>query len=169
VVGHQDKDQAAGLEMAELFILCSHQAFKTHIKSIAIFIHEDDRVEVVQDRLANKEGDVDLTKLESEMSFLQVKASMSMKEKLRQVRSPICMNWREIAHTRLDAIAGANNPFSLITIFGMVHLAINQEEPCLSRDVHQSKWSGVKTSFNNVFLPCIYGKHNREKYNKKLS
>jgi hypothetical protein len=103
------------------------------------------------------------------MSFLQVKASMSMKEKLRQVRSPVCMNWREIAHTRLDAIAGANNPFSLITIFGMMHLAINQEEPCLSRDVHQSKWSGVKTFFNNVYLSCIYGKHNREKYNKKLS
>jgi hypothetical protein len=35
VVEHQDKDQAAGLEMAESFILCGHQAFKTHIKSIA--------------------------------------------------------------------------------------------------------------------------------------
>ncbi len=77
---HQDKDQVAGLEMAELFILCSHQAFKTHIKSIAILIHEDDRVEVAQGHFANKKGNVDLTKLESEMSFLQVKASMSMKE-----------------------------------------------------------------------------------------
>ncbi len=42
VVEHQDKDQAAGLEMAESLILCSHQAFKTHIKSITIFIHEED-------------------------------------------------------------------------------------------------------------------------------
>jgi hypothetical protein len=74
-----------GLEMAELFIFCSHQAFKTHIKSIAIFIHEDNRVEVAQGRFANKEGDIDLTKLESRISFFQVKASMSMKEKLRQV------------------------------------------------------------------------------------
>jgi hypothetical protein len=46
VVEHRDKDQAAGLEIAESFILCGHQAFKTHIKSIAIFMHEDDRVEV---------------------------------------------------------------------------------------------------------------------------
>jgi hypothetical protein len=124
VVEHQDKDQAAGLEMAESFILCSHQAFKTHIKSIAIFKHEDDRVEVAQGRFANKEGDVDLTKLESGMSFLQVKASMSMKEKLRQVQSAICVNRREIAHTRLEAIAGADNTYSLITIFGRGHLAI---------------------------------------------
>ncbi len=49
---------------------------------------------------------------------------MLMKEKLRQVRSAICMNRREIAHTRLEAIAGADNPNSLVTIFGRGHLAI---------------------------------------------
>jgi hypothetical protein len=46
VVEHQDKDQAAGLEVAESFILCSHQAFRTHIKNIAVFVHKDDRMEV---------------------------------------------------------------------------------------------------------------------------
>jgi hypothetical protein len=46
VVEHQDKDQAAGLELAESFILCGHQAFRTHIKNIAVFIHKDDRMEV---------------------------------------------------------------------------------------------------------------------------
>ncbi len=56
VVEHQDKDQAAGLEMADSFILCSHQAFKTHIKSIAVFIHKDDRMEVAQGRFTKKEG-----------------------------------------------------------------------------------------------------------------
>jgi hypothetical protein len=124
VVEHQDKDQAGGLEMAESFILCGHQAFKTHIKSIAVFIHEDDRIVVAQGSFANKESDVDLTRLESGTSFLQVKASMSMKQKLRQVRSAICVNWREIAHTRLEAIAVADNPYSLITIFCRGHLAI---------------------------------------------
>jgi hypothetical protein len=58
------------------------------------------------------------------MSFMQVRASMSMKEKLRQVRGAICVNRREIAHTRLEAVAGADNPYSLITIFGRGHLAI---------------------------------------------
>jgi hypothetical protein len=35
--------------------------------------------------------------------------------------SPICVNRREIAHTRLEVVAGAD---SLITIFGRGHLAI---------------------------------------------
>jgi hypothetical protein len=33
VLEHQDKNQAAGLEMADSFILSSHQVFKTHIKN----------------------------------------------------------------------------------------------------------------------------------------
>jgi hypothetical protein len=57
VVEHQDKDQAAGLELAESFILCGHQAFKTHIKSIAVFIHKDDRMEVAQGQFSNREGE----------------------------------------------------------------------------------------------------------------
>jgi hypothetical protein len=126
VVEHQHKDQAAGLELAESVILCGHQAFKIHIKSIAVFIHKDDRMEVAQGHFSNREGEGDLTRLESGMSFLQVRASMSMKEKLRQVRGAICVNRREIAHTRLEAIAGADNPYSLITIFGRGHLAIKE-------------------------------------------
>jgi hypothetical protein len=82
VVEHQDKDQAAGLELAESFILCGHQAFKTHIKNIAVFIHKDDRTEV--------------------------------------------------AHTRLEAVAGADNPYSRITILGRGHLASRPEEQCMS-------------------------------------
>ncbi len=49
---------------------------------------------------------------------------MLMKEKLRQVRGAICENRRDIARTRLEAIAGADNPYSLISIFGRGHLAI---------------------------------------------
>jgi hypothetical protein len=44
VVEHKDKDKTAGLEIAKLFILCDHQAHKTHIKNIAIFMHNDDWV-----------------------------------------------------------------------------------------------------------------------------
>ncbi len=124
VVEHQDKDQAAGLEVAESFILCGHHAFRTHIKNIAVFVHKDDRMEVAQGRFNGKEGEADLTRLESGMSFMQVRASMSMKEKLRQVRGAICENRRDIARTRLEAIAGADNPYSLISIFGRGHLAI---------------------------------------------
>ncbi len=72
VVEHQDKDQAAGLKVAESFILCGHHAYRTHIKNIAVFVHKDDRMEVAQGRFSGKEGEADLTRLESGMSFMQV-------------------------------------------------------------------------------------------------
>ncbi len=48
------KLEAAGLELAESFILCGHQAFKTHIKNIAVFIHKDNRMEVAQGHFNDK-------------------------------------------------------------------------------------------------------------------
>ncbi len=68
---------------------------------------------------------------------------MSMKEKLRQVRGAICVNRREIAHNRHEAIAGADNPYSLITIFGRGHLAI--------------KAGGQYTSHGAPLLSCCHG------------
>ncbi len=50
VLEHKDKDQAVRMKIAEFFILCSHQAYKMHINRIAIFIHNDDRVEVAWGR-----------------------------------------------------------------------------------------------------------------------
>jgi hypothetical protein len=56
---------------------------------------------------------------------LHAGASINVDEgEAKEVRGAICENRREIAHTRLEAIAGADNPYSLITIFGRGHLAI---------------------------------------------
>jgi hypothetical protein len=55
-------------------------------------------------------------------------ASMTMKETLNQVRRAVCVNRQEIAHTRLEALAGADNPYSLIAMFGRGNLAIKAGE-----------------------------------------
>jgi hypothetical protein len=57
-----------------------------------VFVHRDGRVEVARGKFRDKWSDINMTRLESGMSFIQVKASMTMREKLRQVRSTICIN-----------------------------------------------------------------------------
>jgi hypothetical protein len=158
-VKHKDKDQAAGLEIAESFILCGHQTYKTHIKIIAVFMHNDDRVKVARGRFTDKGGDIDITRLKSGMSFLQVKASMTMKEKLRQVRSAICVNRREIAHTRLKAVTGADNPYSLITIFGRGHLAIKAGGVVYVTRSRQRRSFPARTRIaQRRYLRCLMGR-----------
>jgi hypothetical protein len=62
--------------------------------------------------------------MESELSFLQVKATMTLQERIRQVKAEICENRRQITHVRLESIAGAENPYSLILVFERGHHVI---------------------------------------------
>jgi hypothetical protein len=53
-----------------------------HMKSIVMVIHNNSCVEVTRGRFTDKGIDIDMTRLESGMSFLQVKSSMTMEEVL---------------------------------------------------------------------------------------
>jgi hypothetical protein len=46
---------------------------------------------------------------------------MLLKERIRQVKAEICDNRRQIAHVRLESLAGAENPYSLMQVFGRGH------------------------------------------------
>jgi hypothetical protein len=59
-------------------------------------------VEVTPGRSTDKRNDIDIIRLKYGMAFLQVKSAMTMKEKLQQVSSAICVNRKETAHTPLE-------------------------------------------------------------------
>jgi hypothetical protein len=63
----------------------------------------------------------EFTKLESELSFLQVRVTMTLQETIRQVKAKIWENRKQIAHTRLESLAGAENPYSLMQVFRKGH------------------------------------------------
>ncbi len=141
VIEHKDKDQAVRQEIIESFILCGYQAYKMHEKSIAIYVYNDNRVELACGWFTDKSRDIDTIWLKFGMSFLQVKSSMIMKEKLQQVLIASCVNQRKLAHTQLETVAGAENPYNLITIFGRGHLAIKADGAVVFRvEVHRSKF-----------------------------
>jgi hypothetical protein len=71
IMSGKDKNQVAGLELKETMILCGQAAQTTHIKSITVF-HPMEQVEVAS-------GDFNMVNYqESELSFLQVRATMSL-------------------------------------------------------------------------------------------
>jgi hypothetical protein len=105
-----------------MFVLCGNSALHTHIPNKAVFAHQDHRMEVAMGRFKEQPAGTDVTKLETSMSFLQITASMGLHEKIRQVRHEICQNRRETSQVRLEAIAGADNPYSLLQMFGRGHV-----------------------------------------------
>jgi hypothetical protein len=69
-------------------------------------------MEVATGKFAEQPAGTDVTKLETFTSFLKIKASMGLHEKIRLVRHEICQNRRETAQVMLEAIVGADNPYS---------------------------------------------------------
>jgi hypothetical protein len=90
---------------------------RTHIKNIVIFFHSMSGMQVASGKFSTAPGEAEVTRMESEVSFLQVKATMSLKERL--VKVEICDNRRQIAHVRLESLVGAENPYSLKQVFGI--------------------------------------------------
>jgi hypothetical protein len=64
------KEQAAGLELLHMFVLYGYLALRTHIPNIAVFAHQDTRMEVPSGK--HLEQAADTTRLESTMNFLQI-------------------------------------------------------------------------------------------------
>jgi hypothetical protein len=65
-----------------------------------------EQIEVESGKFNMVTTEAEFTRLESELSFLQVRATMTLQEAIRQVKAEICENRKQIAHTRLESIAG---------------------------------------------------------------
>ena len=61
-----------------------------------IFFHPMSGIQVASSKFSTATGEAEVTGLESEVSFLQVKATMSLKERIRQVKAEICDNRRQM-------------------------------------------------------------------------
>jgi hypothetical protein len=105
----EEEGQVAGLELQSSLLLCHHLAFRTHLKNVLVVIHPDNVSSIVGDPF-NAEQVSDFIRIESELSFLHVKTTLSQRDKLRQVKLAICETRRLIAATRLEFIAGTEIP-----------------------------------------------------------
>ncbi len=90
IVTGRDKNQVAGLELKETMILCGRAAQTTQIKSIAVFFHPMEQIEVASGKFNMVTTEAEFTRLESELSFLQVRSTMMLQETIRQVKAEIC-------------------------------------------------------------------------------
>jgi hypothetical protein len=80
----QEKGQVAGLKLQSSLLLCHHPAFRTHLKDVLVVIHPDNVSSIVGDPF-DAEQVSDFIRIESELSFLHVKTTLSQRDKLRQV------------------------------------------------------------------------------------
>jgi hypothetical protein len=76
----------------EMFVLYRNSALRTHVPNITVFAHQELRMEVASGK--RLEETINTTRLESRMSFLQIRVSMSLQDKICQVCQEICQSRR---------------------------------------------------------------------------
>jgi hypothetical protein len=93
-----------------------------------MFAHQDHRIEVATGRCPDMPVGTDVTRLETSISFVQIKSPMNLQETIRQVKHGICQSRRETVFVCLEAIAGTdNNPYSLLQVFWCGHVITKSE------------------------------------------
>ncbi len=55
------KEQVAELELGMMFVLCGNSALHTHIPNIAVFAHQDHRMEAATGKFAEQPAGADVT------------------------------------------------------------------------------------------------------------
>jgi hypothetical protein len=80
-----------------------------------------EQIEVASGKFNMVTTEAKFTRLESELSFLPVRLNMTLQETIHQVKAEICEDRKQIAHTRLESIARAENPSSLMQMFRRGH------------------------------------------------
>jgi hypothetical protein len=99
----EEKGQVAGLELLSSHLLCHHPAYSTHLQDVVLVVHPDNFTSIATDPF-DPEQITDYIRLETELSFLHVKTTISNRDRLRQVRLAICETRRQVAATRLEAV-----------------------------------------------------------------
>ena len=111
------ENQIAGLEITTSFSLCFTAAWGTHIRDVVIVLHNNNFTAVAKNGFDPGSAS-EATSLESQLSFLHIKNALSQKEMLCQVQLAICQYRRQVLLSRLEAIAGSDNPYSLTNVLG---------------------------------------------------
>jgi hypothetical protein len=118
----EEKGQVAGLELLSLHLLCHHPAYATHLRDVVLVVHPDNITSIATDPF-DPEQITDYIRLETELSFLHVKTTISNRDWLRQVRLAIYKTRRQVAATRLEAAAGSENLYAFVEVFGRGHMS----------------------------------------------
>jgi hypothetical protein len=73
-----------------MFVLCGNSVLHTRIPNIAVYAHQDHKMEVATRKFLDVPVGTDMTWLESSISFLQTRFSMRLQERIWQARHEIC-------------------------------------------------------------------------------
>ncbi len=169
VVMVKSGSQFAGLVLQQPLHFCDRRCYSTHIQGIAVCLLRDQ--EQPLPRKAFKSSfQQDHVGFQTQLLHLHISTNMRMYDRFELVLNDLCSLYRTVLHTKLQALSGASNDYSLVDIMGTVAyvascIAVEAQKADFQNCTKESPvWVGNKTRFTDPFtyiltdfptvLPC---------------
>lgn len=113
--------QYAGLKLGLPRSLCAVHCYGTSIKGIVVcLLRPHDEPQLLDTfKITDSQREIDF---QSQLGFLHLKTNLDVYARFAAILGHICKIERATLHLKLQAIAGANNPYSLLDLYGPGHV-----------------------------------------------
>ena len=137
MLANPEVHQYAGLILTAPRTLCSAHCYQTNIKGIVVCLLREHDLPVLQGTFRDNFDELD-TDLRNQMSFLHLRSGLDSKAQFMAVHTELCRLDRVTKQLKLQAMAGANNWYSLLDIYEKVTRSTKLEQSSTSLNAYQS-------------------------------
>ena len=120
LVKNDTTHQYAGLIIKEPKNICKLECYSTQITSLAACILRE--FDSPMDLTFKAHINPHLTNTQTQLSFLHINTNLENHKKFEVIQKSICQNERRIMFNKLQAIAGTDNPYALLDLYGKGHV-----------------------------------------------
>ena len=160
MIRHNATDQFAGLVLKAVITTCDIRCFTTQIRGLVVCPYREGDKPVPK-REFRAHFSISQVDLQTQLGFLHVTTNMAAADRFARVQSELCNVDRRTLFNKLQAIAGANNQYALMDLYGAGHQvtqggAAVYVTRCTPVDVtrveHVNCTQEVPASYNNCLL-----------------
>jgi|GEM_PF-5098908 len=112
--------QYAGLVLREAQDFCHSRCYGTQIPGVIVCPYRSEKDAPKKAKFMEYFNPMEI-KIQTQLSFLHLKAQLQVRQRFEDIVADICILDRKILYTKLQAIAGANNQYALLDLYGPGH------------------------------------------------
>lgn len=120
MIANEGSNQYAGLVLREAQSTCKTHCYSTQIRGLVVCLLRS-QDEPLPRTSFKSHFDPKTTNLQTQLSYLHIGNNLRMYNRFEQVQADICKLDHRTLMSKLQAIAGASNPYSLLDLYGPGH------------------------------------------------
>jgi len=120
LVADNTTKQYAGLILKELQTICQSRCYGTQVQGILVCPFNNDIVPIPDGQFISHFNPTEVN-IQTQISFLHLTSQLQMRARFEDIVFDICLLDRKILFNKIQAVAGVENPYALLDLYGPGH------------------------------------------------